>query len=74
MVAADSQAGDEAASPFLLEASLPLLVLLVALRVDLADAPMRSRGLCRRRRRSVVLCRREFVRGLMGEEGRCYYG
>jgi hypothetical protein len=59
MVAADSQAGDEAASPLLLEASLPLLVLLVALRVRLADALMRSRGRCRRRRRSVVLCRSE---------------
>jgi hypothetical protein len=59
-VAADSKAGDVAASPPLLEAFLLVVVLLVvALRVGLADALMRNRGLCRLRRRSVVLCSRD---------------
>jgi hypothetical protein len=58
VVAADSKVAVEAASSLLLEASLLLLVLLDSLA--LADVLTRSRGLCKLRRRSVVLCRSEF--------------
>ena len=53
MVAADSKAGDEAANPLLLEASL---LLLLVLRDKVAGDLMRSRELCKLRRRSVVSC------------------
>lgn len=56
MVAVDFKAGDEAASLLLLEGSLLLLLLLV-LRDKVVDDRMRSRGRCKLRRRSVVLCR-----------------
>lgn len=55
MVAVDFKAGDEAASLLLLEGSLPLLLLV--LRDKVVDDRMRSRGRCKLRRRSVVLCR-----------------